>query len=117
MSQCYNILIHLQQGKSITPIDALNLFGVFRLSARIKDLRDIGHEIETKTVKVNKKEFASYSILEHTAQRAEIEELAQMNFNKIHTIHGSESAWHLKDSLELKEILMLLKNGYTAIPF
>lgn len=51
-SQTKRILEHLQSGKSITPIDALNLFGCFRLSARIKDLRDdkfdIRTDIETK---------------------------------------------------------------------
>jgi len=65
MSQCSNILKHLEEGKSITPIDALNLFGVFRLAARISDIRNAGHEITTKSVKVNNKEFASYFMPEH----------------------------------------------------
>lgn len=37
----------LTSGKSITPIDALNMFGCFRLGARIKDLRDEGLFIVT----------------------------------------------------------------------
>ena len=33
------ILNHLQKGFSITPIQALNLFGCFRLASRISNLR------------------------------------------------------------------------------
>lgn len=51
-SQTRRILEYLQEGKSITPLDALNMFGCFRLSARIKDLRndefDIRTSMETK---------------------------------------------------------------------
>jgi hypothetical protein len=38
-TQCDCILEVLKAGRSITPIEALNLFGCFRLSARIHDLR------------------------------------------------------------------------------
>ena len=38
-SQCSAILEHLKKGLSITPLEALNRFGCFRLSARIHDLR------------------------------------------------------------------------------
>lgn len=41
-SQCEKILIHLQAGKSINPIQALNLYGCFRLGARIYDLKKLG---------------------------------------------------------------------------
>ena len=60
MTQNQQILKHLQDGNSITPMDALTLFGCFRLSARILDLRDQGHQIITNTVKHNGKRFASY---------------------------------------------------------
>jgi len=49
-AQTKQILAHLESGKSITPIDALNLFGVFRLSARIFDIRKLGHKIITDTI-------------------------------------------------------------------
>lgn len=62
-SQNKAILNHLQNGNSITPIDALNLFGSFRLGARIKDLRDAGYKIETEIVKENGKRFARYFML------------------------------------------------------
>lgn len=60
MSQNELILEHLKEGKSITAIEALNLFGCFRLSARIHNLRDIGCNIETDSVTIRGKTFASY---------------------------------------------------------
>ena len=41
------ILIHLKQGKTITSLEAQNLFYCFRLSAVIHRLRKEGHEIVT----------------------------------------------------------------------
>ncbi len=53
---------HLIKGKSITPIEALNKFGCFRLAARIADLRNEGVNIATKNVTKEGKTFASYSL-------------------------------------------------------
>jgi len=61
-AQTKQILAHLESGKSITPIDALNLFGVFRLSARIKNLRDQGHKVVTDMIQSGDKRFASYRL-------------------------------------------------------
>ena len=36
-SQNERILAHLKKGKKITPLDALEKFGCFRLAARISD--------------------------------------------------------------------------------
>lgn len=63
MSQKKEILYHLQQNGTITPIEALNKIGCFRLSARIKDLRDDGHHIQTNMVKRDGKEFAEYKLI------------------------------------------------------
>lgn len=52
-SQADAILAHLQEGKGITPMDALNLCGCFRLSARIADLKKRGYDIVTEKVKVD----------------------------------------------------------------
>lgn len=63
-SQLVKIASHLMKGKSVTPIQALNNWGCFRLSARILDLKNRGMRIKTET-KVNRnngKSFASYSI-------------------------------------------------------
>ena len=60
MSQEQQILEYLKTGKSITPLDALNKFGCFRLGARIWDLRKKGHHIEEMDTKLNGKRFARY---------------------------------------------------------
>ena len=51
-SQASAILQYLKEGKGITPIDALNLFGCFRLGARIADLKKMGYDIVTERIKV-----------------------------------------------------------------
>lgn len=51
-SQANAILKHMQDGNGITPMDALNLCGCFRLSARIADLKRKGYPIVTEKVKV-----------------------------------------------------------------
>lgn len=46
-TQSEQILNHLKQGKTITPLEALELYGCFRLSAVILRLRKLGYEILT----------------------------------------------------------------------
>ena len=36
---------HLNSGVSLTPLDAMNLYGIGRLAARVKELRDEGLDI------------------------------------------------------------------------
>ena len=60
MSQSTQIQNHLEQGNTLTAIEALNLFGVFRLSARVKNLRDKGMNIITETVTKGNKSYAKY---------------------------------------------------------
>ena len=50
VSQAKRILAYMKAGNRITPIDALNLFGSFRLGARISDLRAEGHDIQSEFV-------------------------------------------------------------------
>jgi hypothetical protein len=50
----------LLNGRSITQLDALNIFGCFRLSARIANLREEGFDIVTDMVNVNDKRIAKY---------------------------------------------------------
>ena len=50
-SQNARILSHLRI-KSITPLEALKYAGTLRLSARIYELRDAGHDIVTEIVEV-----------------------------------------------------------------
>ena len=53
-NQLDQILEHLKQGKSITPIVALELFSCFRLSAVILKLRNAGYDIVTQRVRNSK---------------------------------------------------------------
>lgn len=60
-SQESAILSHLQSGKPLTPIDALNLFGCFRLGARVYSLKKQGHAIITEDYTLpNGKRVARY---------------------------------------------------------
>ena len=42
------ILAHFARNKSITSMDAFNLYGITRLSARILELREKGYDILTQ---------------------------------------------------------------------
>ena len=66
MSHNELILAHLKDGYSITPIEALSEYGCFRLSARIWDLRDMGHDIKMRRIDDPKtgKHFAEYYLPE-----------------------------------------------------
>ncbi len=60
-SQNKQIKAHLQSGKTLTAIQALEMFGCFRLAARIKDLKDSGMIIDKAMVKNdNDKHYALY---------------------------------------------------------
>ena len=63
VSQAKNILAHLVQHKTITPLEALNQYGCFRLAAVILNLKKDGHEIETQIIKKNKKDLHNISII------------------------------------------------------
>lgn len=65
MSQTTQILDMLKSGP-VTALDALQQAGCFRLAARIADLRQQGHHIETETIEVNGKHIAQYQLKEKT---------------------------------------------------
>jgi hypothetical protein len=67
MSQCEQILGMLKSGP-VTAMDALQKAGCFRLAARIAELRQQGHNIETETIEVNGKHIAQYQLKEKTWQ-------------------------------------------------
>lgn len=62
VTQLSQIKKHLEDGKSITPLEALNDYGCFRLSAVVFNLKELGLDITTTMVKNNGKKFASYSL-------------------------------------------------------
>jgi hypothetical protein len=58
MTQNDQILRYLEAGN--TPMDALRLFGSFRLSARIFELRQKGHKIGKVILRTNDTNYACY---------------------------------------------------------
>ena len=62
MSQTQRILRHLKKGRSISPLQALRMYGSLRLGARIYDLRREGHRIERQMVRRNGKHWARYTL-------------------------------------------------------
>ena len=62
MTQTEMIRAHLEAGQTITPLDALNQYGCFRLAARIDELRKDGLDIQTITETRNGKKYAKYKL-------------------------------------------------------
>lgn len=62
-SQSQSILDYLKAGNSLTPLEALRLFGCMRLGARIWDLSKQGYKIKSELQKDNGKHFAKYSLI------------------------------------------------------
>ena len=55
------ILAHLQAGRTITALEALEWFKCFRLASRVCDLRKAGHDVQKRTIKTNSgKSVAQY---------------------------------------------------------
>lgn len=63
MTQKEMVMSHLRGGKSISQIEALNLYGCMRLSAVIKVLRKMGHEIETLRIPHKGSSYARYKLI------------------------------------------------------
>lgn len=60
-SQTAQIQAHLDQGKSITAIEALDLYKCFRLAARISDLKDKNYPVAKQMIQLeNGKYVAEY---------------------------------------------------------
>jgi len=64
-TQLENVLSYLQKHKraGITPLEALQLFGCFRLSGIIYKLKKQGYKIKTEIVKIETKHFANYKLI------------------------------------------------------
>jgi len=65
MTQEERVLKYLEEFNSINALQALRDCGVFRLSARIYNLRQDGHDIETKRVNVTNRYGEQVSIAEY----------------------------------------------------
>lgn len=63
MTQTAQILAALKAGHHITPLDALDRFGCFRLGARIYEIKQAGHRISKTMVETaSGARVASYSL-------------------------------------------------------
>ena len=62
MSQTEAIRAHLESGRDLTPLEALDLYGVFRLAARVDELRAAGLDIETIIERRGRKRYARYKL-------------------------------------------------------
>ena len=67
MTQNQNILIDLQEGKKISPLSALQDYGCMRLAARIWELRQDGHDIQSVPVTKGKTTWVEYNMAEDAA--------------------------------------------------
>lgn len=67
-SQRACILAHLQKGKTLSPLEALALFGCLRLSARICELRQMGYPIINIWGGDGRKKWAVYMMKKGGAQ-------------------------------------------------
>lgn len=62
-TQADQILAHLKEGRGITPLDALHLYGCFRLGARVFELKQAGFDIRSQMVDVgNGKKVSRYRL-------------------------------------------------------
>lgn len=52
---------HLKTFGRLTPLDALTLYGIFRLSARVYDLKKDGKKIKMTLIEQNDKRYALYT--------------------------------------------------------
>ena len=63
VTQIGQIKEYLLAGNSITPIEALNMFGAFRLAAIVFTLKEQGLNIKTDIISKDNRRFAKYSII------------------------------------------------------
>jgi hypothetical protein len=61
--QARKILRHLEKNPSISPLEALGVYGVFRLAAVIFDIRKHGFDVNSSLhTDANGKRYARYSL-------------------------------------------------------
>lgn len=62
MSQTDQVIKHLESGKGLTAISALQLYGIFRLAARINEARMRGVPVKTDCIVRGGKRYARYRL-------------------------------------------------------
>ena len=68
-SQKARIMRHLERYGKIDPLKAWTRYGVYRLAARISDLREDGYEIETTSKVVKNKYGEKCTVAEYRYER------------------------------------------------
>jgi hypothetical protein len=63
MTQNEMVLRHLKRA-TLDPLTALERYGVFRLGARVWELKREGHDIRSRLVEQNGKKFARYLLVQ-----------------------------------------------------
>ena len=63
-NQQWRILDHLIRNRTISPLEALEMYGCYRLGARIYDLRQAGIKIKTIRKQNDEKSWAEYRLEE-----------------------------------------------------
>jgi len=61
-SQTKQLKKWLKSGKTISPLQALNQLGIYRLASRCFDLRNEGMNIETKMIHLGNVKYAQYRL-------------------------------------------------------
>lgn len=124
-SQCQLILDALRQGEELTPLDALQRWGCFRLGARVWDLKRAGIPIDVEIIKHGQKRFACYSLklkfrnLEPDFQRRGVSEPRKHSSKGITRDSPPRSAngkFHGKQTVKedtLRQAVELYKQGKT----
>lgn len=61
--QAQRVLKHLKKHKTITPLEAIGVYGIYRLGARVYELRQAGIKVLTKYMRDEmKRPYARYSL-------------------------------------------------------
>lgn len=72
-TQAEALLEYLRVNRSITPMDALRELGIFRLAARVWDLRAAGHTITMSLESDGTKHWARYLLVQREQLALELD--------------------------------------------
>ena len=70
MKQHERVLQYLENGKSITTLDAWRELGITRLAARVYEMKQLGHPIQKNTITVTNRFDEKCSIAEYYLEEA-----------------------------------------------
>jgi cbb3-type cytochrome oxidase cytochrome c subunit len=66
MTQNQKILEHMMTKGTITPLEAMNEYGIMRLSGRIYDLRHMGYNVHRKIIAVRNRDGESAYVAQYS---------------------------------------------------